>query len=220
MPDAEYLVSFGSAGDFSRFRPDPPAVYHRGDKVVVRTHQGLELGEVLCRATPDHDRFLSAAGAGELLRHLTPEDEHAVERARQRSQQIFDHARRLAAELTLPLEILDVEVLLDGRHVVIEHLSPPHCDYRPLVSTLARTHDVQVVMQNQALSEGLGADDPGCGKPGCGQAAGGCTSCGKGGCTTGGCATGCGVATRPETVAAYLAGLRQHTESRSPLPVL
>ena len=40
----EYLLSYGLAGDFGRFRAARPLSCRRGDRAVVRTHRGLEIG--------------------------------------------------------------------------------------------------------------------------------------------------------------------------------
>ena len=52
--DHEYLLSYGTAGDFGRFRPTRPLTCRRGDRAVVRSARGLELGVVLCEAQPGH----------------------------------------------------------------------------------------------------------------------------------------------------------------------
>jgi hypothetical protein len=192
-----------------------PRAYERGDRVVIRGAQGLELGEVLCQATEDHSRFLSRTALGELLRLASEDDERAAERAHRRALAIAEDARRLADEMGLPLEVLDVELFLDGSQATVNHLRQVECDYRPLVSTLSRKYDVLIVMQNLALPVELEAAGKGCGKPGCGQAeGGGCGSCGSGGCGTGGCATGCGSGAKKDDVAAYLTGLREQMERR------
>jgi cell fate regulator YaaT (PSP1 superfamily) len=216
MDVAEYLVNYGRSGDFSRFRPTAPAVYQRGDRVVVRSHQGLELGVVMCPVTAEHARHLSERALGELVRRATPEDEQQAERLRARAGLLFEEARRLAAELRLPLEILDVEMLLDGQQAIIHHLRRESCDYRPLVSALSRTFDLLLVMQNLALSAEVADEEAGCGRPDCGHGGGGCTSCSSGGCSSGGCSQG----TKKEDVAAYLAGLRQQIDSRARTPLL
>jgi hypothetical protein len=212
MNDQEYLVSYGTAGDFSRFRTVAATAYQRGDRVVVRSPQGIELGVVLCPATEGHGRFLSRTALGELLRLATPEDEATAANIRARSQSLFDDAQRLVAELNLPLEIIDVEILLDGRQANVQHLRRQDCDYRPLVSALSRKHDLLILMHNLALPAEVSDHALGCGKPDCGQVGGGgCSSCGSGGgCSAG----GCGQTARKEDVTAYLAGLRRQMESR------
>jgi PSP1 C-terminal conserved region len=209
---AEYLVSYGTSGEFARFRSAAPTPFQRGDRVVVRTHQGVELGVVMCPAQPDHAPFLSRTALGELLRATTEKDDQQAEEFARFGQRILEDAARLTAELALPLVILDVEVLLDGQQAIVHHLRQVDCDYRSLVSALSRKHDLHIVMNNMALPK-----EPvvGCGEPNCGQLTGGCQSCGSGG----GCST-CGKGVKKEDVAAHLSALRQLMEQRSRTPLL
>jgi cell fate regulator YaaT (PSP1 superfamily) len=207
----EYLVSYGTCGEFARFRPTPPAAFQRGDRVVIRTHQGLELGVVLCPARPEHLSFLSRTSLGELLRPVTEIDEKQAEQARQFGHRLFDDAQRLARELDLPLEILDTEVLLDGQQAIVHHLRQVDCDYRPLVGALSKKHDLHIQMNNLALPK---EEAVGCGEPNCGQLTGGCQSCGSGGCGS------CGKGAKKDDVAAHLLALRQLMEQRNRMPLL
>jgi len=183
--DNEYLVSFGRSGEFGRFHPAGSA-YQRGDRVVVRTEQGMELGVVLCAVTPGHRRFLSRTAQGQLLRQASSDDEHAAGQQQQRGERLFDDCRRLAADLGLTLQVLDVEVLLDGRRAVVHFLGQPDCDPRPLARALTRQHDLVLDLQNLALPRA--ASEESCGRPGCGGGGGSCTSCASGGC--GNCSQG------------------------------
>lgn len=220
MTDNEYLVSYGRGGEFGRFGPAEPLRCRRGDRVIVRSPQGLELGTVLCPAATGHAPFLSRTALGELLRRASDVDLHAAQVQHQRAQRIFEHGRQLTKELSLPLEIVDVDVLLAGDRALIYHLCKDDCDYRPLVSTLARSYDLLIVMQNLTLpaDEHDHADEEhGCGKPDCGQTdgGGGCSTCGSGG----GCGT-CGKGVKKEDVTSYLLGLRQAMEQRARTPLL
>ena len=203
----EYLVSFGRSGDFGRFRADGEPAYRRGDRVVIRTEQGLELGVVLCAAEPGHGRYLSRTAQGELLRCCTEADDRAASNMDERGHAIFEHARAMVEQLSLPLEVLDAEVLLDGKQVVLHHLRRDDCDFRPLVSGIARAFDVRVIMQNLFVPEETVV---GCGEPNCGAGAGGCTSCS----TSGGCGS-CGKGHKSDDVAEYLAS--QEATKRQPL---
>jgi cell fate regulator YaaT (PSP1 superfamily) len=204
----EYLVNYGRAGDFARFRPADSLTCGRGDRVVVRTDQGIELGVVLCAAEPGHARFLSRTACGDLLRIATEADNQVADQMSERGQDIFEHARQLACDLGLPLEVVDVDVLFDGAHAVVYHLRRDECDYRPLVSSLARAFDLHIVMVNLFVPT---EREHGCGKPDCGGGSGGCSTCGTGG----GCSS-CGAGTKAEDVSAYLANLQAHS-NRHPL---
>jgi cell fate regulator YaaT (PSP1 superfamily) len=210
MDYPEYLVSYGSAGEFGRFRPVSAVTCARGDRVVVRSHRGVELGELLCRATPGHAHFLPNTSVGQLLRPATPEDERQAERGRERGQALFADARRLATELGLPLEVVDVEVLLDGEQAIVHHLPWAEFDERDLVSVLVREHGLRVRLHSLRTVPEAAAEEHGCGRPDCGRTeGGGCSTCGSGG----GCST-CGAA-KPEEVRAYFAALRGRMEQQS-----
>jgi cell fate regulator YaaT (PSP1 superfamily) len=197
MEFAEYLVSYGSAGYFGRFRPTGLFACRRGDRVVVRTHRGVELGTVLCPATVGHAQLLGGRPAGQLLRPASADDEHAADRLAAAGARALTAARQLSAELALPLEIIDAEWLArEGEAsaepglLVLHYLAGGPTDPRPLVSTLAKQFNVYVELAD-ATAAVLDPDPPAedlsaalsCGAGGCGSCGtGGCGSCGAGGC--------------------------------------
>jgi cell fate regulator YaaT (PSP1 superfamily) len=202
----EYLVTYGLHGDFGRFRPLRALTCRRGDRVVIRTPRGTEIGEVLREATPRHATFLPNTSVGELLRTVTNEDETTLGAQRDRGQQVFDESRRLALELDLPLELLDLELLFDAEHVVLHLVRWAECDVRPWVSRISTHFALRVLLEDLTRPD-VHAHEHGCGS--CGS--GGCGSCGEGGCGT------CGSAS-PDEVQAYFAELREKMESaRVPL---
>src|SRR5262245_52781108 len=165
MTVQEYLLSYGSTGEFGRFHPVRPLTCRRGDRAVVRSHRGLELAHVLCPATPGHARVLPNTTVGQLLRVATPDDAAAADRARTWGHHVFTDARRLAVELSLPLEVLDVEVLLDGEHAILHHLSWADFDERQLVSALSKTHTLHLRLHTLRTDPDPADDHAGCGRP-------------------------------------------------------
>jgi cell fate regulator YaaT (PSP1 superfamily) len=206
----EYLVSYGTSGGFGRFAAERPMACSRGQRVVVESRRGLELGVVLCEATAEHARLLPGPAGGRLLRPATAADEQARERLAERGRLLFEECCRLAAGLGLPLQVVDVELLLDGRQLVVQHLSPPDCDAAGLIRALADRHGLAARLENLALSAGPAEEESrgGCGKPDCGRVngSGGCTSCEGGGCSS------CGAA--KVDLRAYFAHLRDQMEQR------
>lgn len=203
MDCREYLVSYGAAAYFGRFIPAQALGCRRGDRVIVRSHRGLEMGTVLCEATAGHAQLLQDR-VGQLLRPAGAEDELRLASLAGEQQEAFAQARRLALELGLPLEIVDVEVLLEPRTFVVHYFAAGQPDYRELVSSLARQFDAYIEMLDLASLPGdhdpdvhhdEHADAGGCGS--CGN--GGCGSCGEGGC--GSCGSG-GCGSPPEGDAA------------------
>jgi cell fate regulator YaaT (PSP1 superfamily) len=204
-----YLVSHGTTGGFGRFTAASPLTCNRGERVIIRSARGLEIGVVLCEATPGHAQLLPDSAGGELLRRATPDDEAAQECLRARGQELFAEARRRTAELGLPLELLDAELLLDGRQLILQYLAWEGTDAAPLVTALTEAHGLCVRLQDLSVPAAAEEEHGGCGKPDCGRAAGGsCSSCASGGCSSCG---GSGVDLR-----AYFAHLRTQMEERHP----
>jgi hypothetical protein len=205
----EYLLSYGLRGEFGRFRAVRAVSCRRGDRAVVRSHRGVEIGEVLREAVPSHAAFLPNTSVGNFLRLVTAEDERAQAELRERGVTLLHRGNRLAGALGLPLEVLDVELLLDREHAVVHHLRWEECDVRPFVSALSREFAVHVILtdltRGMAGPEAEDDDHHGCGREGCGG--GNCSSCASGGCGT------CAAVPAAEVVS-YFAGLREHMDRR------
>jgi cell fate regulator YaaT (PSP1 superfamily) len=184
MEDCEYLVSYGNLGDFGRFRAPVPLACRRGQKLVVRSPRGLDLGVVMCPARDGHLRMLASAGVGDILRPATEADLQAAARYRRQSLGLSDSARQVARELKLSLEVLDAEILLDGEQAVVYYLKQAECDPRAFLDRLAGHHRLLIRLCDLALPEApdLDAGFASCGGGDCGS--GGCGSCGSGGCST------------------------------------
>ena len=187
MTQSEYLLSYGVLGDFGRFYPVTAVVCRRGQQAVVRSHRGVELATVLGPAAEGHAHFLPNTTVGQLLRLATAEDHQTANERHLRGQQLFADARNLAAASELPIEVVDVEVLLDGEHAIVHSLRWGEFDPRPFVSALSRKFDLHLALED--LTPGVAAtEEPDehehrCDRPDCGSGSGG--GCG----TSSGCST-------------------------------
>ena len=179
-----FLVRFGVMGHQGWFIAREPGDYRRSQRVVVQTSRGLEVGEIM---TPE-GQFTPAAGAegsaGELLRSMTPEDAFQERALRQGEQKAFEDCRRLLAERNMPVELLDVEQLLDGEKILFYFLGDPPAEMADLTEELGKTYSTRIEFRQFMERAEVGCG-PGCGTdeaPGCGDE-GGCSSCGdSGGC--------------------------------------
>jgi hypothetical protein len=205
-------------GEVGRFRPTRPLACRRGDRAVVQSFRGVELGEVLCPATPGHARYFVNTSVGKLLRLAEEADERAAARLQDQAWKLFDDGRSLAAGLDLPLEVFDAEVLLDGEHAVLHHLRWGAFDERPFVSTLSRRHGLHIALHYPPTPAGDHDEEHGCGS--CGS--GGCGSCGSGGC--GSChvpaAAPSAAGTADDGPQAHFAALRERMVAQGRTPLL
>jgi hypothetical protein len=164
--DRTYLIRFGVMGQVGRFvaLPECAEAFERGNVVVIRSHRGTELGEVLVRHDPrapresgsELDSTLRAAADSSsalaspyphILRRAAPEDLASSERAQQSRPSRFTLCKRVLEEGNWPWDLIDVEPLLDDRTLVLHYLGPHHLDIASLRARLRVVCDLDVVLE-------------------------------------------------------------------------
>jgi hypothetical protein len=212
-----YLVQYGRSAYVGRFTTAAGLTPSRGDRVVVRTPRGVELGEVLCGADERFAGGLDPAAGGEMLRSARPDDLSDAESRESVGLSLLAEAEGSG----LPVSFLDAEVTLDGSAAVLHALPWGPCDADPVLADLSARFGLAVRLLDVSRTPTV-TDPPEkavtCGKPDCGS--GSCSSCGTGGgCSTGGCSRG-SVKTADD-LTSYFADLRrrmeEQTRGRTPL---
>jgi cell fate regulator YaaT (PSP1 superfamily) len=137
-----------------------------GSKIVVRTHRGTEIGEMLTSTCPNSGcsksvsrkemlEYIENSGGrqypfstdGKALRIATREDmerQAAVEQSRHALRTV---AKRHAEALRLPMKIVEAEPILGGERLTIYFNSEERVDFRELVSVLQAEFGVRVDMR-------------------------------------------------------------------------
>jgi cell fate regulator YaaT (PSP1 superfamily) len=200
-----FLVSYGKSGGLGSFSAAEPLALERGDRVIVDTPRGRELGTVLCPASVRQARLLGAVASGTIIRPVTTADDATMAEACSLSQRLFEAGRQLAQSRELSLEILDVDVFFEDR-ALLQFIGADIPELDTFAQTLSDSFHVDIRLENLALPQAP-AEVQGCGKPDCGKTAGG-GSCST--CSTGGGCSSCGSAAtdlRP-----YFAHLREKME--------
>ncbi len=212
-PDAadQFVVSFGKGGAVGVFNAPAPLALRRGDRVVIRTPRGTEVGSVLCPASVRQARLLGATTTGDLLRPLAADDAARMPELLQCASRLFEAARQQAHEEQLAVEILDAEVLLDGRQAILQFLGDePNLD--AFAHALERRFTLEIRLENLAQPASPAEEHGGCDKPDCGRGAGGCTTC-----STGGGCSSCG--SGKVDMRDYFAHLRDKMEKNQRRPL-
>lgn len=193
--DSLYWVRFGSWPQVGRFASDLPDL-GRGRTVVVRSHRGTELGEVLIKIAPSPEDP-SPSDPPEAAPILRVADRDDLARARQlesdRPRRFDDCQRVIRDRYREELELVDVESLLDDRRTVLHYLGPHKLDVCELFATFRSACEIDAVFEpvGRDVPDHPEADADGHGR-GCGDcgSGGGCSS--APGSTRGGCSD-CGV---------------------------
>lgn len=220
-----YLVRFGLARSVALFSVDPESAIAapdlerlaRGDWVVVRTHRGTDLGEVLGPAPRGFDTrpdLVPRTGdpvrpvAAPLLRLATPMDRKRAQEATARRSRDYEAAVAILNAGSWPIDLIDVEPLLDEGRTVLHYLGPHQIDAADLVAAFRDRLALDVVLEPAGPNLDGEADDDvvdvevleddGCGS--CGSKAGGCGSCS----TASGCAVKALVGSRRARSAGFI----------------
>ncbi|MGE3820295.1 MAG: PSP1 C-terminal domain-containing protein [Isosphaeraceae bacterium] len=184
-----YLVRYGVMGQVGRFLADDGERFERGRSVVVRSHRGTELGEVLIPA-PEGPRLESPEvdGLARILRPAHPNDLDRARRAEGNRSTYFQDCLRILGGGTWPIDLLDVEPLLDEDRLVLHYLGPHKLDVAGLLAVFRDTYRYDVMFQPVGRDEDEDEDDHrhGCGSCGSGSGCGTGVESGRGG------SSGCG----------------------------
>ncbi|MCA9100814.1 MAG: hypothetical protein KDA63_06690 [Planctomycetales bacterium] len=164
-----YVVRVGSMRTLGVFSAGRGLELRRSDRVIARTDRGLEDGEVLCEATPDVVKRMGEHRRGQVLRHVTPEDENELRRLGGAQDDAFEIFRRHTRELDLEMQLVDVERVFGGERIVFYYLAENRVDFRELVKLLAREFQTRIEMRQIGVRDEakLLADYGDCGKPVC-----------------------------------------------------
>ncbi len=165
---AKYLVRHGVMRFLGEFEAEGDN-YARGDDVIVRSERGLEVGQLLCESSPQAVALLVEASHGRILRRMTEDDCHAVDRVRELEAEELIACQQFIAQRRLQMELVDVEHLFGGERIVFYFLAEKRVDFRDLVKDLARSYQTRIEMRQIGVRDEakLLADYGDCGKPVC-----------------------------------------------------
>ncbi len=168
MPNT-YVVRHGQMRLLGEYSDNSGQEHPRGQRVIVRTDRGTELGEVLCPATDQSARFLDNPARGEILRAASTADLVADANLADGRRAAFDACGEFIARRRLQMDLVDVEVILGRERMVFYYLSEKRVDFRELVKDLARALQTRIEMRQIGVRDEakLLADYGDCGKPVC-----------------------------------------------------
>jgi cell fate regulator YaaT (PSP1 superfamily) len=141
----------------------------RGQRVVLRTDRGVELGEVLCPASEQSAQYLENPPRGDILREATADDALLAEGLARIQRDGYTACLGLIAERRLQMDLVDVEAILGGERLVFYYVAEKRVDFRELVKDLARIFRTRIEMRQIGVRDEakLLADYGDCGKPVC-----------------------------------------------------
>ncbi len=178
------LVRYGTISEVAHFEIPPDFVRNRGDRVVVRTHRGIELGTLLADEgnvskqpaggngsdANSHDPGDRDPNQQSILRTATVVDEEAATRLRSECEQDFGDWRERIEKWNLSLELIDLEWTLDKSKLILYVLNDRGPESTKLALQAAAAGygivEVQTVGPDGPIAQSTGG---GCGSGHCGS---------------------------------------------------
>ena len=202
-----YLIRYGLMGHVGKFAHEPAMdfVFDRGQAVVIRTDRGEEVGEVLvpvgvpsqpsAASDRDAERAEARAATGSADRQgpvycgppVLKTWKTRAARRQLRSER-YQVCQRICGEQSWPLEVIDVEPLLDQKTTVVHYLGPRDLDLA-LLRRFRRSCDFDIIFEPVGSDHGTEWDNED--SVPATKRGGGCGDCD---CSGGKCGTGAEVA--------------------------
>lgn len=160
-------IKFKENGKVFNFSPIDEFV-NIGDKVVVETARGLEIGVVATNVYEENDENI-VNPLMPVVRLATKKDLSKMEELNNKKKDVLNVANKLIDKYKLDMKIVDVEFTLDSQKVIINFVCEDRVDFRDLVKDLAgvlkqRIELRQIGIRDQAkVVGGIGS----CGKEVC-----------------------------------------------------
>ena len=117
-----------------------------GDRCIVSTERGVELGLVLDARRAEH-LDSGDAKVNKALRKATERDLYLHEKKKDREHSAFRVAKKLAKQHKLSMKLSSVEYVFDGSRVIFYFTAGQRVDFRELVKDLARRLRTRIEMR-------------------------------------------------------------------------
>ena len=160
-------IKFKKVGKTYYFSPDRLNL-KIGDRVIVKTARGIEMGEVVMENKMVEDNTV-VAPLKKVLRLATEKDVETAEKNRAREKETMDVCEQVIAEHGLEMKLVDVEYTFDGNKLLFYFTAEGRVDFRELVKDLAARFKTRIelrqigVRDEAKMQGGLGI----CGKEFC-----------------------------------------------------
>jgi cell fate regulator YaaT (PSP1 superfamily) len=121
-------------------------VLSRGDRVIIETMKGLELGTV-CSNPRFHDASMPSRPIEEIFRLATPEDIEQKEENERIEAEAVQFCKEQINMDRLPMNLIAVELTFDRSKLIFFYTSQTRVDFRKLVKDLAQRFNTHVEMR-------------------------------------------------------------------------
>ena len=138
-------VRFRKPGKVYFFDPDNLDI-EKGQKVIVETNQGQEIGEVTTAKKEIHEESLKAP-LKKVIRIATPKDIKIDESNRKKEKEAFKIAEEKIKKYKLDMNLTEVEYKFDNSKIIFFFTADGRIDFRELVKDLAAIFKTRIELR-------------------------------------------------------------------------
>jgi cell fate regulator YaaT (PSP1 superfamily) len=141
----------------------------KGDAVIIRSHRGVEFGEVVTKVKEIADDA-PTENLGEILRKATPDDKEKQKKICDELVPVeFKFCQKKIKEHKLLMKLASVEHLFGTKKIIFYYLANGRVDFRELVKDLAKEYQARIEMKQIGVRDEarLLADYEHCGRELC-----------------------------------------------------
>ncbi len=124
----------------------------RGDKVIVETDQGVEMGTVVY-ADKDVKEETLEAPLKPILRKATTSDIDKMDKYNEKKKEAVDYFREAIEKYDLPMKPVDAHFAFDGSKITMFFTAESRVDFRELVKDLTRRFQKSIRLQQVGIRD-------------------------------------------------------------------
>lgn len=156
-------VRYGHMNLIGEFRYAPGMLFGCGQKVVIQTERGTEVGQQAsltcsgCSKSIDREQiktYVKNSGpdfmrlhAGRIIRAASPQDLTEDGRQKQIADQMIRESKAVVRRLDLPMKMVICEYLFGGERAIFYFMSESRVDFRELVHELASMYHTRIELR-------------------------------------------------------------------------
>jgi cell fate regulator YaaT (PSP1 superfamily) len=121
-------------------------VLNEGDKVIIETKKGMELGTV-CSRPRLRDASLQKRPINKIFRLATPKDIEQKEKNERIEVEAIQYCKEQINNKEMPMNLIAAELSFDGSKLIIFYISQIRVDFRELLKELVQKFNTHVEMR-------------------------------------------------------------------------
>ncbi len=170
-----YVIRYGAMNWVARFCSASKVLCKTGDKIIVKTSRGHEVGEVLIGPTTAAESDFNLGSipgrpSDNVIRVMTPADHEQLRRSSEHlPPDGLEQCRAMLAKHETPIEIIDIERLFDDSTIVFYYLGEENRATNFTSNELGREWQVNVRFDSivETIPQGPDCSSGGCDSCGC-----------------------------------------------------